>query len=80
MYERFNNVHQDFMKALKILSGPCITMYEGLDNLHLLCMSVSKNVHNSFMKVFKICISVCMSFSKNVSRFMKVTKKCSSFV
>ena len=43
LYERFNTVHHGFTKAFKnvhllfmTLSKVCFTIYEGLNNLHIL--------------------------------------------
>ena len=80
---RFNNVQHGFMKALKNVHLPfmslskfCITIYEGHKKMHLLlCGRISK-AHHGFMKAVKMRISVLGVFQKRASRFMKATCVC----
>ena len=64
LYERFSNVQHGFMKALKnvhlpdvSLSKNCITIYEGHKKCISLCGRINK-VHHGFTKAVKMRISV----------------------
>ena len=64
LYERVNNVHHSFMKALKkvhrsfmSLSEICIKIYDGHKKMNLLLYERFNNVHHGFTGASKMYFS-----------------------